>query len=44
MSLLKCWESLGIWGTKMSRHRDSDLELKQKKCLYSTNYSGEAEN
>ena len=33
MSLLKCWESLGIWGTKMSRHRDSDLELKQKSAF-----------
>ena len=32
MSLLKYWEALGVWGTRKSRQKDSDLELKQKRC------------
>lgn len=30
MSLLHKWEALGLWGTKLSRQRDSILELKLK--------------
>lgn len=33
MSLLKYWEALGVWGTRKSRQKDSDLELKQKKMF-----------
>lgn len=35
MSLLKYWEALGVWGSKKSRQKDSDLELKQKKMFTS---------
>ena len=33
MSLLTDWEALGVGGTKKSRQKDSDLELKQKKMF-----------
>ena len=44
MSLLKYWEALGVWGTRKSRQKDSDLELKQKKMFTPLNCKGNTEH